>query len=120
MHRPLARDLWIIGPQLLAGSGIEGEDLAPGRADIHDTVDHNRRRFLASLGIQIGMPGKIELVEVISLDLIQWTEALLAIGPSIAKPVVPVAVGVNQPINTDIHRGNLPGDLGRAGQQRDA
>jgi hypothetical protein len=76
----LARHLRIVGPEQLAGRGVVGLDQAPRGRHVHDAVDDQRRRLLSTIGVEVGKPGKAELLRIVRRDLCQRAEALLAVG----------------------------------------
>src|SRR5580698_11468841 len=81
-------------PQLLAGSRIEREHLAPRRGDVHDAVDDYRRRFLDAMRrVQVVVPCELQLTNISGVDLLQRTEALLVIRTPVGHPVTGLAVG---------------------------
>src|SRR2546430_848662 len=79
-------DLRIELPQELAGSGVEGEHVAPGARRVHHAVDHDRRGLHAARGAarDVVRPREAELAHVGRRDLRQRAEALLPIRPSVA------------------------------------
>ena len=43
---------------------VERLDHAPSRGDVHHPVDDKRRRFLAAVGVEVGVPGEAELLHM--------------------------------------------------------
>ena len=78
----------VVLPQPLAGLGIEGIDLAPGRGHIDSAIDHQRRGLVAAAALgQIPVPGEPQLTDIARIDLRERTEALLAVIAAIGKPL---------------------------------
>jgi len=81
---------------------IEREDLAPGAGDVHDAIDHERRRFLATpIGRQVVMPRELEVANVTGVDLLEWAETLLVVGAPVRHPVARLAIGGGQTSGID-------------------
>src|SRR5262249_21032990 len=68
--------------------------------------------LLPAIGIEVGVPSEAELLRVVRVDSCQRTEALLAVGASIAQPVRSVAVGAAHPLGADV--GGTAGSLSLA------
>jgi hypothetical protein len=66
-----------------AACGIQGDDFAPCRREKHYAVHNERGGFLSALSIQVEIPGKPKLADIPIGDLIERTEALLVVGPSV-------------------------------------
>src|SRR5258707_4754740 len=93
-----ARNARIVRPQQRARARVIGLDHAPRGRDIQNAVDHQRGGFLATVDIDVGIPGQTELFHIVGLDPGQWTEALLAVGPAVSQPVGGIAVGLDNTI----------------------
>ena len=63
------------------------------RASIVIRTYNEGRRLLTAVGIEVGIPGKTELLHVIGRDPGQWTEALFAIGPAVSHSVGGILIG---------------------------
>ena len=86
-------DLGIIGPLLLAGRRIQGEQPIAGRAQIEGVADLQRRGFgpeplLRQVPGAEG-PGALQALHIVLVDLVQRRIALGAVGPAIGRPVGP-------------------------------
>ena len=80
-------------PKLLARGGVESKHFAPGRGEVHDTVDDNGRRFLDAMSrVQVVVPCELELADILRIDPLQRTEPLLVIGAPVSHPVAGFAV----------------------------
>jgi len=82
------------------GSGLSVVclDHAPCRRDVQHAVDDKRRRFLAAVGVEVGVPGEAKLLHVVGADLGQRTVALFAIRPAVCQPVGGILVGLDNPV----------------------
>src|SRR5689334_4273104 len=75
-------------PQLLAARRIQRENLAPRRGDVHDTVNDDGSGLLRAMHrVQVDVPGEPQLTHVVSVDLLQRTEALLVVGTAVREPI---------------------------------
>jgi hypothetical protein len=83
-----ARHLRVEGPQAATGTHVDRVHDAPRRGDIHDTVDHQRRRFNAPFRLEIVGPDEAELADVAGIDLFQATETRLRVIETIGRPVL--------------------------------
>jgi hypothetical protein len=61
---------------------------------------------LATIDIEIGIPGEAEQVHIIRRDLGQWAEALLTVGSAVSHPVGGILVGPDKPGGVHISRGS--------------
>ncbi len=104
IDRPAARHFGVVAPQRRARDGVERLDLAPRGRDVEDAVDHQRRGFLAALGVEVRIPCEAELADVLRRDLIERAEALLGIGAPMREPLAGLAIGVEQPLGIDVPR----------------
>jgi len=93
-----AGDFRVVSPQQLAGFGIVGTDLAPGLRDVQRAIHHQRCRFLAAIGIEIGEPGQTEVLDVVRRDLRQLTVALLLVGAAVGHPLARFLFSVIEPL----------------------
>ena len=84
----LAIDLRIVGPQPLAGAGVDGMNHAPGRGLVHDAVDDDGRRFDAARRFQRIAPHQAELLDVVGVDLVELGKARFGIIEADGRPVV--------------------------------
>ena len=84
----LAIDLRIVGPEPLAGAGVDGVHHAPRRGLVHDAVDHDRRRLDAAGGFERIAPDQTELLDVVGVDLVQLAEAGFGVVETDGRPVV--------------------------------
>ena len=105
---PLGRHFGIIGPELFSRGRFYGDDFAPGGRKIHDTVDNNGRGFLAAVSVKIERPGQAEPADVLVIDLIERTEALLAISAAVGHPVAGLVVGVDDARSVNAGRRQWP------------
>jgi len=102
---PFGRDLGIVRPEFLAGSGFDGEDFAPRGGEVHDAIYNNGCRLITAVTVEIHVPGESELADVLIVDLLQRTEALLVVGAAIAHPVAGVIVSVDEARGVNVGRG---------------
>ncbi|MND97320.1 hypothetical protein D3C80_896380 [compost metagenome] len=84
-------DLGIIGPLLLSGRRIQGEQSIAGRTQIEGVADLQRRGFgpeplLRQITGAEG-PGARQPLHIVLVDLVQRRIALGAVGPAIGRPV---------------------------------
>ena len=90
---------------------------------IGHAVDHDGRGFLTALRIEIERPRRLELRDVVDLDLIQTRITLGQLVATMGQPVLRFAVGTGQACIVDLsHRCSAGGRRSRvsgttAGQQ---
>ena len=74
----VVRQAVVVGPQALAGLGIEGEDPRVGAGDVDDAVVDDRLRLLSTLLLvaERVRPGRGQLEHVLVVDRRQWAPAL--------------------------------------------
>ncbi len=64
-------------------------------------------------GIQIDVPGELELPDVVGIDQLQRAVAMLVVGATVGHPLGGIGVGVGEPGRIDGRDG-----LGRGGRAR--
>ena len=86
----------IVGPALLAGFRVEGDDAAEGRAQIHAVIDHQGRglegggtvcRGPGRQVLDVVGPGHFETIQVVGGDLFEGREALAGSRAAHHRPV---------------------------------
>src|SRR5690606_26581420 len=114
VHAPLAGNFGVVAPELLARARIERKDLAPRGGYVHHAVDDERGGFLnARLGVEIMVPGELQLPDVPGVDLRERAEALLVVSAPIRHPVGAVGTGRDEPRRIDRGPGrSRPGGRG--------
>ena len=104
-------------PQLLAGLGVKGIDLAPGGGGVKHPIDDNWGGFLPTIGVKFGAPRKAERADCIGIDLVEPGIALLFIGATMGQPVAGFAASGCQPRVINLARRAVAGLV--AGGKRD-
>src|SRR5690606_6876893 len=89
-------DFGVIGPQLGAAAHVVGLHMAPGGTDVHRAIDHDWRGLLGPAGVDICVPGQLQLIHVIHVNLVERAVALFAIVTTDAHPGARLAVSGNQ------------------------
>ena len=74
-----------MGPDLVAGDRVQSHDTAPAR-DVHDAVMDQRGHFV-STGRRLPRPDQLQVLDVASIDLIEWAIALTVECPTPVDPV---------------------------------
>ena len=82
-----AIDLRIERPQALAGARVNRVHDAPGGGDVHDAVDHERRRLDPARGLEVVRPDESEVLDVARVDLPEPAEPRLGVVEPVARPV---------------------------------
>ena len=72
----------LIIPQQISGCGIPGLDVVAfvRVSNVHDTVAHERSNLLGAF-VHSPHPGQLELMNIVSIDLVQWAEGLEVVSP---------------------------------------
>jgi hypothetical protein len=86
-------DLGVEAPQLTPGTRIEREYFAPRGRDVHDAIDHQRRRFLTAGGVEIEIPRQLQIADVALINASERTEALLIVSATVRQPLRMIAGG---------------------------
>src|SRR6185503_7334350 len=97
------------------GARVEREQFAPGRGHVHRAVHDQRLRLLAALGIEIEVPGELQILHRGLVDRREGTEALLVVGAAVREPIGVVSRGGLDALVVDWRR-----NYGSASQQRAA
>ena len=92
-----AFDPRIVGPERCPGPGVEGKDLGPGGGRVEHTISHQRRSFLAAVGVELRTPCQTKLADRGGVDGGKGTVSLLGVGPAGRHPCGGVGVGGGQP-----------------------
>ena len=93
IHRPttdqaVVRQLMVVPPKRLAGSGIERKKAVVRAADVHDAVVHNGRDFELSVGTRRKGPGDLQVGYGRGCEFLDR-----------AVPVIPVISSVEEPLS---------------------
>src|SRR3954447_19173608 len=85
------RDVRGVLPQRLPGRGIEGEDVVVARRDVHHALVDDGCRLLGvearPAGLQMHLPGELEVRCVRGIDLRQRRVALVRDAPAVRQPI---------------------------------
>ncbi len=93
-----------VGPELLAGPGVQREHMIERGRDIHHAIDHDRRSFHRVDDVGLEDPGRPKLADVASVDLPRRIVTRLGVIAVRLKEVVAVARGaVEQVLRDGIH-----------------
>ena len=88
--RPAAQcghtQLVLVVPKLLAGCGIDGEDVIVGGCHIHDAVVDNRSSLIAPDHAGLMNPFELEIGDVVDADLVVVDKPLLTVIAAICRP----------------------------------
>ncbi len=60
--------------------------LIGGMNDIHHTLMHQRNDLLSSRG-HSPRPFHLQLVNIVAVNLVEWTETMVIIGPAVQQPI---------------------------------
>ena len=103
-RRNESRRLWTHElPDLPAGSGIERARFID-RRNVHDAVQHDRRHLKGALASHLVRPFRLELRDVLGVDLIEWAVTIRAEETVVARPLARLRT-------RDIVERDLPGQL---------
>src|SRR5690606_38342229 len=99
--RDLARRLRIVVPQRATAAGIKGVYRTPGRGDVDDTVDVQRRALLRQVHVIVGIPGKAKAVDVAGVDFVEGAVVRFLVGSPDHRPLRGLAGSVAQALVRD-------------------
>ena len=99
--------LRVVGPDLLAGRGVEREDHAPAVRRVHHAVDDQRRALHPFGGAADRLrPGELQVRDVLAGDLVESGEALLLVGLAVGQPAPGLCLGgADDPLVVDVSGG---------------
>jgi hypothetical protein len=93
-------------PQQITAHSIERVKHTPGSGDIHDPVCHQWRGFHRAIGIDVEIPGQLEIRDIVLVNVSQRAESLLIISAPMREPVAWLFVRID-----DSFRGYRPGTV---------
>ena len=101
-----AVDLRVIGPDPVAGTGVDGVHNAPRGTDVHDAVHDHRRGLHAARGFEVVRPGQAQVLDVGGIDLIEAAVAGLGIVHAGGGPVGRLGgIGADESAIDSLHGG---------------
>ena len=81
------RQRFLVVPELRAGLAIDRIGMVPGRRQVHDAVDDQRRAFEAVEHARLKGPDRDQSSDVLGVDLLEGTVAVGVVGAAVHQPV---------------------------------
>ena len=92
----------LVVPELGAGLAIDGVGMVPGRRQVHDAVDDQRRALEAVEHSRLEGPDRNQSGDVLGVDLLQRTVAMSVVGAAVHQPVAIVGPGLQEVVVIDV------------------
>ena len=101
---PVLVDLRLEGPKESAGRAVDRPDLIHGRRVVHYTIDCQREGLDAPVwaAARILHPGKLKLLYIAAVDLIEGAEVPGLVCPVVHRPVIRILVCIEQRVAVEL------------------
>jgi hypothetical protein len=86
----------LVDPEYPAGLCVERHDVVRSLGQIHDAVNHQRRRLPRTEDLGLQNPLHLEVLDVGRIDLLQQAVALTGVGAGVGQPVLRIVARANQ------------------------
>ena len=92
-ERQILRQRFLIMPQLRPGLAVDRIGMVPGRRDVHDAVDDQRRAFETIQHAGLEGPQGLQSRDVLLVDLLQAAVAMGVVRAVVHQPIAVVLLG---------------------------